>query len=266
MPRNAQDIPARSGIVTGAAASILAHASLLAWLAVMPGSWSERPHGENTMEMVLFSSLPGNGGGSVPHTVSTGAASRVLPQNGSLQGASVSADSASAAPHPAGTQRRPPAREKVRAYNGSSAAAPLRSRLPAEPAGSAQQRTPASDAPVAPEGAGAGQDAGGGAGGGAGGDPVSAVFGGIDGPSFIRYAAPSYPEQARRLGKTGAVRIRIRLDASGRLEGAEVLESPHGSLARAALRSVRNALYRPLKKGGVPRPCTAVLTIRFELE
>ena len=68
------------------------------------------------------------------------------------------------------------------------------------------------------------------------------------------------------MGKAGVVRIRIRLDASGRLEAADVLESPHGSLSQAALRSVRNALYRLLTSGGKALPCTAVLSIRFELE
>ena len=264
MPRNAQDIPARNSIVTGACASILAHASLLAWLTVMPGSWNVHPHGENTMEMVLLISLPGDGGGPSPHAEAAVAASRSLPQDGSLQAESASALASSAAP-PAGTQRRLPAREKVRHDTGQSVSAPVRSKAsaqPAAPAGSAQHRPTASDAPGMQGGTGAGQ----GPGEGAGGDHVSAVFGGSEGPSFIRYDAPSYPEQARRLGKAGAVRIRVRLDASGRLEGAEVLESPHGSLTRAALRSVRNALYRPLKAGGVPRPCTAVLTIRFELQ
>ncbi len=96
--------------------------------------------------------------------------------------------------------------------------------------------------------------------------PQAAVFGSASGPSFFRYNAPPYPEQARRMGIHGTVKIVLQLDQEGRLVFARVLESPHRLLSDSAMRSIKKATFRPLIINGKPQSCTTELAIRFNLE
>ena len=257
MPRNAQDLPACKDVVTGAAASLILHASLAAWLFSMPGPADAPPQGGNVIGMVLL----GSPGGTARDAGGRGGEPPPAPQDTSPASAPGPAGAGADAPSSAAPGKAPGSVLEARKIRPGRHAAPqARPTQPSDRAGAARQGAAGSGGADDRDGTGPG------AGGSGSGSPVPAVFGGGSGPAFLRYAAPAYPEQARRMGKAGVVRIRIRLDASGRLEAADVLESPHGSLSQAALRSVRNARYRPLTSGGKALPCTAVLSIRFELE
>ncbi|GEJ58611.1 energy transducer TonB [Anaeromyxobacter diazotrophicus] len=98
-----------------------------------------------------------------------------------------------------------------------------------------------------------------------------------------RYAAPSqvttlpeplgceipkaeYPEEARRLGVEGEVRLRLLVDEEGRVREARVVRDPgHGFGAVAARAARAYCRFRPARKDGAAVATEIPYTIRFEL-
>jgi protein TonB len=77
---------------------------------------------------------------------------------------------------------------------------------------------------------------------------------------------PVYPEEARRRGQEGRVLLRLRIDESGRVRSAEIVESSgHEALDRAAVGAVREWRFLPATVGGVPRPSALRVPVRFSL-
>lgn len=75
-----------------------------------------------------------------------------------------------------------------------------------------------------------------------------------------------YPEEARQLGVEGPVRLRLQVDADGRVVAAEVLSDPGHGLGLAAARNARERFrFRPALRDGQPVATELVFVVRWEL-
>jgi periplasmic protein TonB len=83
-------------------------------------------------------------------------------------------------------------------------------------------------------------------------------------PRRIHYAAPLYPELARRAGVKGTVVIDCVIDPAGRVSEALVV-SGHPLLDAAALDAVRQWRYTPTLLNGVPIRVLLTVTVVFGL-
>ncbi len=85
-------------------------------------------------------------------------------------------------------------------------------------------------------------------------------------PEFLERVEPAYPRSARLAGIEGVVRLRLRLDAEGRLEEAHVaLSSGSPALDEAALSAARASRYAPSRLGSRGVPAETEATYRFRL-
>lgn len=72
-------------------------------------------------------------------------------------------------------------------------------------------------------------------------------------PQAIGKIEPVYPEEARRQGLGCSLKLRLKIDAQGRVRDAEVVEAqPPEVFDAAALTAFRNARFRPAIKDGRP--------------
>jgi periplasmic protein TonB len=75
-----------------------------------------------------------------------------------------------------------------------------------------------------------------------------------------------YPEEARRLGLEGEVRLRLVVDEEGRVQDVKVLRDPGHGFGAVAARSARAyCRFRPARKDGQAVATEIAYTIRFEL-
>jgi periplasmic protein TonB len=100
---------------------------------------------------------------------------------------------------------------------------------------------------------------------GHGGGPVDAEFGAANGPRFARKIMPSYPRLARQLGKEAVVVVRVTIDERGHPIAVEALKTAGSGFDEEAIRAVKESLFHPAKREGIPVTCRAILPIRFEL-
>jgi periplasmic protein TonB len=102
-------------------------------------------------------------------------------------------------------------------------------------------------------------------------------------PAAERYAPPSqvtslpeplgcdipkseYPEEARRLGIEGEVKLRLVIDDAGKVADVKVLRDPGHGFGTVAERSARTyCRFRPARKNGQAVATEIPYTIRFEL-
>jgi protein TonB len=111
-----------------------------------------------------------------------------------------------------------------------------------------------------PSGAGA-VSGGGGMPGGATGESVDRL------PRILEKVKPAYPEQARRLRRTGVVTLRFLVDAEGRVRQPKVVEAaPAGLFEDSALAAVRRWRFAPAMRQGRPVAVWLILPVRFTLE
>jgi protein TonB len=76
-----------------------------------------------------------------------------------------------------------------------------------------------------------------------------------------------YPLGARLRGEEGAVRLRVRIGADGRVEGLEIRSSSgFASLDRAAEWAVRQTRFAPATRDARPVADDLTITIRFQLD
>lgn len=79
-----------------------------------------------------------------------------------------------------------------------------------------------------------------------------------------RYVPPEYPKDALTRGIAGEVRVRITLDADGKVKAAAVVNSsPADVFDKAALDAVRRWRFKPLAGGNPDAEATVVTTIVF---
>jgi TonB family protein len=75
----------------------------------------------------------------------------------------------------------------------------------------------------------------------------------------------AYPPGLRRRHITGVVRVRVSLDATGRLLSAQIVQSANPALDAIVLRAVREVTWTPAIRAGKPVPCTFRFPITFAL-
>lgn len=84
-------------------------------------------------------------------------------------------------------------------------------------------------------------------------------------PQIRSMVEPAYPRTAFEQGQAGSVRLRIQIDAQGRVDGV----APQGRettdpFTAAAITAFRAARYTPGIKNGVPVPSEVVIEVQFE--
>jgi TonB family protein len=80
-------------------------------------------------------------------------------------------------------------------------------------------------------------------------------------------AKPPYPARALRDGRTGTVRLLLRLDEAGRVRGVTLLEgSGHPDLDAAAVGAAWAWRFVPATVGGTPSAAEVVQAVRFVIE
>lgn len=78
---------------------------------------------------------------------------------------------------------------------------------------------------------------------------------------------PRYPRLAQRQGIEGAVTVRLRISAAGRVEDVVVVSSePPGVFDETAVQTARRYRFSPARRGGEAVASTLQQTIRFELQ
>ncbi len=86
-------------------------------------------------------------------------------------------------------------------------------------------------------------------------------------PEPISTAIPKneYPEEAKRIGFEGAVRLRLRVDEEGRVREAIIVEDPGHGLGETAARNAGRFRFRPARRGDQAVAVDIPFTVRFEL-
>lgn len=97
--------------------------------------------------------------------------------------------------------------------------------------------------------------------------PVVGKPGVRDQPTALSGITPRYPFHARAEGQEGNVVVRVRVNAEGRIESAEVVQgSGYVALDEAALRAVNKARFAPAERGGRRVAGEIDLTFEFRLK
>ncbi|MGB2906682.1 MAG: energy transducer TonB [Candidatus Aminicenantaceae bacterium] len=91
------------------------------------------------------------------------------------------------------------------------------------------------------------------------------VGGEIAPPVVVKRVDPVYPEEARKDGIQGSVILYVTTDEEGRVKKVEVLKSIP-ALDKAAVDAVRQWVYEPYLKDGVPKPVSFAITVQFRLQ
>lgn len=82
-----------------------------------------------------------------------------------------------------------------------------------------------------------------------------------------RYVAPTYPPQALARGLSGEVRVRLTIDADGRVADVQVLSaSPAGVFEQAAINSVRKWRFEPILRDGRAVEASVATKISFQAD
>jgi TonB family protein len=85
-------------------------------------------------------------------------------------------------------------------------------------------------------------------------------------PRRLSPIEPTYPSRLKAQGIEGNVLVEVRLDASGRVVEARIVEgSPHEDMNREALRAAQSERFAPATRDGQPIEFTLTYTVRFRL-
>lgn len=84
-------------------------------------------------------------------------------------------------------------------------------------------------------------------------------------PQIRNQIEPQFPRNAMEQGQTGTVRLRILIDAQGRVDGVSAPgRDLSDAFAAAAIAAFRDARYTPGIKNGVPVPSEVFVEVQFE--
>lgn len=116
-------------------------------------------------------------------------------------------------------------------------------------------------------GSGSGSGSGNGDGNGSGNGSGSGMETPAVPPRLASRTNPRYPASARSAGITGVARVRMLVNASGRVDSAELYgSSGNGELDASAVECVYKWRFTPAKNGaGKPVPCYIIIPVRFSL-
>ncbi len=85
-------------------------------------------------------------------------------------------------------------------------------------------------------------------------------------PSVVHEFKVPYPEEARKAGQEGTVRLRITVDIDGNVVQAAIISGPGYGLNEAALAAIKKFRFKPAKKAGEAVSTTMVYNYNFELD
>lgn len=86
-------------------------------------------------------------------------------------------------------------------------------------------------------------------------------------PVEVDIPRSEYPEEARRLGIEGLVKLRLLVDEGGRVREAKLLHDPGHGLGAQAIRNAKRYLrFRPALRDGRPVATEIPFTMAFELD
>jgi TonB family protein len=85
-------------------------------------------------------------------------------------------------------------------------------------------------------------------------------------PKGISTLMPAYPEELRRQGIQGEVKLQVAIEAKGTVAGVKISQPLHPYLDFAAVQAVRQWTFEPATKTGKPVPFTANITLVFDPE
>lgn len=90
----------------------------------------------------------------------------------------------------------------------------------------------------------------------------------VDGhPRALDRIQPVYPEDARRQGQVGWVKVRLKIDEQGRVSDTEIVEAqPPGVFDAATVEAFRQARFEPARRQGLPVRYEGLFRVVFELE
>lgn len=92
------------------------------------------------------------------------------------------------------------------------------------------------------------------------------AFGKPGGPVILRLVKPTYPQEARRLGKEGVVILKLTIETSGKVGTIETVQSAGFGMEEAARDAILRSLFRPATLNGQPVVCQAFLPLHFKLQ
>lgn len=86
-------------------------------------------------------------------------------------------------------------------------------------------------------------------------------------PRALHDIVPGYPEAARREARTGKVRLRLKLEADGRVIDVDVVDAdPPGVFEESARAAFATARFSPAYRGGRPVRMQMVIEVVYDLE
>jgi TonB family protein len=91
------------------------------------------------------------------------------------------------------------------------------------------------------------------------------VGGGVSAPKVISSPDPEYPEEARRQGIEGAVRLWLIVDDQGRPREIKVAKQVGYGFDQEAVRAVREWRFKPAMKDGKPVAVQINVEVNFRL-
>lgn len=86
-------------------------------------------------------------------------------------------------------------------------------------------------------------------------------------PRALQDIVPGYPEAAEREARTGTVRLRLKLEADGRVSDVEVIGAdPPGLFEESARAAFATARFSPAYRGGKPVRVEMLVEVAYDLE
>lgn len=85
-------------------------------------------------------------------------------------------------------------------------------------------------------------------------------------PRLLKSVSPRYPEEARKAGVEGTVRLEITVDETGKVVETRVLGTPDGLLIDASVKAVSQWVFAPHTVSGEPVKVRFVQPVRFVME
>lgn len=86
-------------------------------------------------------------------------------------------------------------------------------------------------------------------------------------PRALREIVPDYPEDADRQQLSGTVRLRLKLEADGRVSDIEVVNAdPPGVFEDSAVKAFRDARFAPALKNGRPVRVWVMVPVEYDWE
>lgn len=84
-------------------------------------------------------------------------------------------------------------------------------------------------------------------------------------PQSLIPIEPAYPPEADRMKLSGTVRLKLKLEESGRVSDVEVAEAdPPGLFDESALAAFRTAKFSPAQKNGRPVRALVVIEVKYD--